>query len=246
MKKFLKNTIKSYLRKKGKIIKPYNETEEKVQLVQYNWLKNLNIKTIIDVGASNGGFAIKARGWFRDASIYSFEPIPNSYQKLLQNFDGDKKFNAFNYGLSNLEGESSFFICDNNTGSSSLLEMDNLHKKAYPHTSENTKITIKTSTLDKWSTTQEYLENDILLKMDVQGAELFVLQGAHEFLSKVKILITEVSFNSLYKNSVSFESLYDFLKKYGFLLRGLENISQSTIDGTFLQADAFFIKELDE
>jgi hypothetical protein len=81
-----------------------------------------------------------------------------------------------------------------------------------------------------------------LLKIDVQGAELMVLQGADKVLDKVNVIFTEVTFNKLYDNGVLFNELYQYLISKGYKLEGFENISQSTVDGTFLQADDYFVK----
>ncbi|MEN9522251.1 MAG: hypothetical protein RL065_628, partial [Bacteroidota bacterium] len=53
----------------------------------------------------------------------------------------------------------------------------------------------------------------------------------------------ETSFNELYKNQWLFNDTYTFLVKQGFRLVGVENVSQSIVDGTFLQMDAYFIKD---
>lgn len=242
MKSQLKKAFKSFLLKRGKVIKPYDPTEEKVDQVRYDWLKKRGVNTIIDVGASDGGFASRSRLLFPKAQIYSIEALENSYEKLVKRFEGDKKFKAFNIGVSDREGKTSFFLCDNNTGSSSLLKMGDLHKEAYPHTSKNTEIHIDVTTMDQLFE-KEIVEEGVLLKLDVQGAELLVLKGAESLLKKVSVIFTEISFNELYENSVLFETLQDYLRNFGFVVQGLENVSQSTVDGTFLQADVFFVKK---
>ena len=88
----------------------------------------------------------------------------------------------------------------------------------------------------------ENLEANILLKIDVQGYEKSVLEGAEELLKNTKVILTEVSFNELYKDQALFNEIIDFLKERGYYLAGIENISQSLKDGTFLQADVFFVR----
>ena len=78
------------------------------------------------------------------------------------------------------------------------------------------------------------------MKLDVQGAEKLVLEGAEETLKNVDIIFSEINFSELYKGNVPFSELCRYLLEKGFTVIGIENISQSTIDGTYLQADAYF------
>jgi hypothetical protein len=81
-----------------------------------------------------------------------------------------------------------------------------------------------------------------LLKLDVQGAEWMVLEGAQDILKRVKLIFMEVSFNTLYENSLLFSDTVIRMNQLGFNVKGIENISQSLIDGTFLQADVYFVR----
>ena len=48
------------------------------------WLEKYDIKTIIDIGAHTGQFAKEIREKLPQARIYSFEPLKDCYQKLVQ------------------------------------------------------------------------------------------------------------------------------------------------------------------
>lgn len=237
----IKAFIKKYLRRKGYNIVPYDEYFEKIKMVNYNWLKSIGIDTIIDVGASNGGFVKKIRAIFPETQIFSFEPIKDSYDKLVEKNVLDKNFTAFNCVLSNKEDIVDFYI-SSRSGCSSLLEMSEIHKNAYPDTAELKKTTLESKTLD------ECLKNQILksalLKIDVQGAEKLVLEGAIKTLENVQVVFMEINFVETYKDCILVNEAINLLKKYGFVFYGIENVSQSTIDGSFLQADAFFIKNI--
>ena len=79
--------------------------------------------------------------------------------------------------------------------------------------------------------------------MDVQGAELLVLQGSEQMLKHAKVVFAEINFNSLYSNDVLFNEMIEFMSAKDFRLYGIENVSQSVVDGSFLQADAYFVKK---
>ena len=240
IKSILKSFIKKILITRGSVIKPYNEYEEKLEKVKYNWLLNQNINTVIDIGASDGGYAMKVRNLFPHAKIFSFEPIPESYKKLNDKFKSDENFKAFNIAVGNTTGKSEFYQ-NNYVGSSSFLEMSTLHIDAYPYTKDCSKIEVNVDKLDNIIKANELVPN-VILKIDVQGYEKYVLEGAEDLLKNIKIIFTEVSFNSLYKSQWLFNEIIDFLKERGFIIGGIENISQSLQDGTFLQADVFFIR----
>src|ERR1043165_8057201 len=116
----MKKLVKNFLRGIGYSIVPFDEYEEGLDKVRNNWLKNYNINTIIDVGASFGQYAKKIRKVFPGAQIISFEALPDSFSKLNNNFSGDKNFTSHNIALSNYEGKTVFRL-SSNTGSSSLL-----------------------------------------------------------------------------------------------------------------------------
>ena len=118
----IKRIIKNILRYYGKEVVPYNDYEKRFEPVKFDWLKSFNIQTIIDVGASDGGYVKKIRPIFPQSKIYSFEVIEDSYQQLLKHFGNDPHFKAYNICLNNYNGICDFFI-NEYKGSSSLLKI---------------------------------------------------------------------------------------------------------------------------
>lgn len=236
----VKTLIKKYLHRKGYDIVPYDVYFDQVKKVNYNWLISMNIDAIIDIGASNGGFVKKIRTLFPDVPITSFEPLKESFQQLILNNSEDKNFKAFNIALSNKKGEVDFYM-SSRSGCSSLLEMSDLHKKAYPETSSIVKITVETDVLDNFI--NEINGSSLMLKIDVQGAEKFVLEGGVKMLNKIKVVFMEVNFVETYKDCILINESIKLMESFGFKFRGIENVSQSIYNGLFLQGDAFFIKE---
>jgi len=92
------------------------------------------------------------------------------------------------------------------------------------------------------------------IKLDIQGAELMVLENGLETISETVVLETEVEFLPLYKNQPLFGDIQTYLRKNGFVFhkfldvsgRGLEPVVHP--DNPFLPisqilwADAIFIK----
>jgi FkbM family methyltransferase len=210
------------------------------------WWKSLNIDFVLDIGASDGGFARKIKSSYPSAELHSFEALPNSYERLVNQCSEFVNFHPVNVALSDKAGEIEFFLCENNTGSSSMLEMADVHKEAYPHTAKNKSIKVKAITLDEYINVNnlDLSSKTALMKLDVQGAEKIVLDGSVNTLKNVNYIFCEINFVETYKGCVLFPELNRILENQGFAMIGVENISHNPIDGTFLQADVFYIKQL--
>ncbi len=237
---FIKNQIKSFLKSRGLEIVPYSEYRHSIEAVDKKWIQELNIKTVIDVGGGAGQFASKTRKLLPAATIHTFEAIPQSYEFIKNKFAGNSLHKVYNAVLSDRVEQVTFSI-SSNSGSSSLLEMADLHKNAYPKSSGIKQVEYTTTLLDSLidATT---LPQPLMLKLDVQGAELKVLGGAAKILSLAQLVFMEMSFSELYKGQPLFNEVANYMYERGFQIAGIENTSQSPIDGSYLQCDAYFVK----
>jgi FkbM family methyltransferase len=207
----------------------------------YTWLRELNIKTVLDIGANEGQYAKHIRSILPEATIYSFEPIPSVYQKLIVCQELKNNFKAFNVGLGTHK-ELIQMNVNEFSPSSSLLDMTDLHRDNVPLAQKTDKITIEIHALDMYLK-QLKIENNLLIKIDVQGFEDKVIDGGIEFIKKAKAITVEVSFQELYQNQPLFKDVYDRLVRLGFSYIGnLDNyFDQKT--GAPLYSDALFIKD---
>ena len=164
-----------------------------------------------------------------------------AFKTLKNKFGEDQRIKLFNFACGEVEQET--FIYHNNfSPSSSLLEITDLLKKAFPLTANVTKEKITIKKLDDVMK-NFIIEPKLLLKIDVQGYEMSVLKGAEKTLAKSDIIIIETSFHELYKNQPKFEDIYKFLSEYNFDYRGcLEQIYDER-NGRILQSDSIFIKK---
>jgi len=205
------------------------------------WFDGAGIRTVLDVGSYTGGFAFAMRQMLPEAQIYSFEPLPENYQKLVCNLERFGKFRAFHTALGNQRGELTFWRNDF-AASSSALAMSDLHKQSFPETGHAVAIRVPVTRLDDLLGQVE-LKGKTLLKLDVQGYELEVLRGGPEMLKRVDYIFSEVSFRPLYEGQPLFDDVYDFLKPLDFAYAGDLEVLPSPVDGTILQADALFVRQ---
>lgn len=206
-----------------------------------SWLTGLDIRTILDIGAYTGKWACTAHKLFRNARIYSFEPNPESFKILKKRMSQIDRSQAFNVALGECSGEIEFYVCDFGA-SSSILPMTKLHKTIFPYTKNSISIKVQMIKLDD-IVKKIHLEDDILIKIDVQGYEDRVIDGGIQTIKRAKVVIIEVSFQPLYKNQALWKDIYKRMSFLGFDYVG--NLSQliNPVDGSILQADAIFISQ---
>lgn len=108
----IKKFIQNYLRSFGVALHrvPTDEQIADLELTKMLWLKSMDIKTIIDIGANTGQFATYIREVFPNAMLYSFEPLLDCYRNLISNFKDSNTFKAFNVALGAETGKLQFII----------------------------------------------------------------------------------------------------------------------------------------
>jgi hypothetical protein len=87
--------------------------------------------------------------------------------------------------------------------------------------------------------TAEQITRPALMKLDVQGAELDVLEGCGTLLQEIDYIYLEGSFVELYEGQALITDIVTFLDRHGFKFRGIYNTSYTRDYGT-TQADFLF------
>ncbi len=94
---------------------------------------------------------------------------------------------------------------------------------------------VEISTLDDWAQKRGISEIDFL-KLDVQEAELDILQGAEKALQSVRMLEVEVEFNPIYQGAPLFGDVDRFLRQRGFSLWRMKNYCHYSLPDKNLQS----------
>ena len=185
-----------------------------------------DIKTAFDIGASIGSMTSKIISTFPFARIYSFEPYSVSFEKLKNSFQTNKNVIVNKKAMSNVSGKFKMYI-KKDTGYNSLSELSNI-----PDVNNNEIFEmVEIITIDKYCE-QNNIDQIDFLKIDTEGLELKVLEGAINLLNnrKIRYIFAECTFDKEYVQNTYFEALYQFLKKYDFKLRAIYD--QSTFGNT--------------
>ena len=205
----------------GYEIKNISKEREIHKQQKWSFLKDIPIKTILDIGANEGQFVEEIYDIFPEAKIYSFEPLTKSYEKLVEKIKLKNRLYTYNIALGEKDERKAFYM-SSASPSSSLLKMGTLHKNLFPHTSTITEQIVTIKRLD--SVEGIHIQDNLLIKIDVQGAEDKVILGGLETFSRAKIIITEVSFATLYESQPLFKDIFSLLDTLNFKYFG--NIEQ--------------------
>lgn len=197
---------------------------------------------VFDVGCYVGNFSRKIRNKFPDGSFFLFDPNPNI--KI-------KDFNHHKLAFSNSDGKKIFYL--NNffpAGGSSLSKNTkndffwNLTRKIITLKFWKTysEHEVNTTTLDQFCEEKKINHIDIL-KIDVDGSELEVLQGGKKMLKMVKIILVEVH-DTKSKFDEKFSKVKEFLEtEYNFkLVKQKKMWSLSTLSNLKV-VDSLYVKD---
>jgi len=118
-----------------------------------------------------------------------------------------------------------------------------VYKKRYLAEMKEQKETIDVRRLDTVAIGLP-VEDELLVKIDVQGYEDRVILGGKGVLSRASVIIVETSFASLYERQPLFGEVYSLLNGMGFRYHGSLDQTVSSLDGAILQADALFTRDI--
>lgn len=193
---------------------------------------NINPATIIDVGAAEGKWTLKALQIWDKSEYVLFEPLQereNTLSSLQQRF---KNIHIVNKAAGNNKTEIDFYVTEDLDGSGFSENGTNVLLRKIQTTSIDEEIKNKN------------LNGPYLIKLDTHGYELPILEGAIETLKNTQLLVIECYGFKIGPNSLLFWEMCDYLKGFGFRLIDIVDISNRKKDGAFWQCDAFFISDI--
>jgi FkbM family methyltransferase len=191
----------------------------------FNQIYKDNLKKnpiIFDIGANEGQSIKRFNYIFPESIIYSFEPIKESFDKIIKLYN-KRNFIVNNFALGEKEEKKKFYI-NKHSFTSSFFKINNKYKELHDfdkaHITANTKVT----TLDKYIKLHNIKKIDIL-KIDTQGYELNILKGAKLALKKkiIKFIELEIIIADYYKKKINLHDIDLIMSKNNYYLYNIEN-----------------------
>jgi FkbM family methyltransferase len=205
--------------------------------------RNRPCRTIFDLGAYQGEITQHYSELFPTAQIWSFEPFPQSYEKLTARFGANPRIKLVNAAVSGETGEATFYV-NRMAATNSLLARPTSGRRYYPEQGSTVQaLTVPTVSLDQYRQEHQIAAPEIL-KMDIQGNELAALSGAESTLSEgaTDVIYTEVSFVPHYERGALFHEVCTYLTSRGFSLFGIYDLHWAPI-GQLRFGDAIFVSD---
>jgi FkbM family methyltransferase len=182
-------------------------------------LSNAPIRTIFDVGANVGEMTALFTSSFSEASVHAFEPNPTAAMELAQRFASKPQIYVNNCALGATSSRRELYTYSN-SAISSLLPIETESPSFMDGPVELTeKVSVTVETIDRYM--QEHNVNSVdVLKIDTQGFERSVLEGARAALNRRQIgfILTELLFVPLYESQTSYPDLLIYLWNFGYEL----------------------------
>lgn len=202
-------------------------------------LFGLDCRTVMDIGANRGQFALVARKCLPQARVISFEPLPSAAATFRAVFAGDDRVTLHEAAIGPTPGNATLHISGRDD-SSSLLPITSTQAALFPGTAEIATATVRVVPLREFIPAAD-LQAPALLKLDVQGFELEALRGCEDMLDRFAYVYAECSFVELYAGQALADEVVAWLGARGFRLEGEHNTVHDR-DGRAIQADFLFAR----
>lgn len=200
-----------------------------IKAVEWLSKNNFVIKTVLDVGASDGRWTKDCMNYFPESDYVLFEPQSCHFNSLdiLEN-ESDRKVTVVKKAVGQKSGKTYF---DNTDAFGGSLR----------NSKSNNSFEVSLTSLDD-SIQEKGLKGPYFIKLDTHGFEIEILEGAKKSLDECNILIIEAYNYKIERESVLFWQLCDYLHKKGFRPIDMVDIMYREYDNSLWQMDIVFIK----
>lgn len=205
-------------------------------------LNHFGITKILDVGANTGQYAQELRKVKFEGTIVSFEPITSVFEELQKNMAGDSKSILKNFALGD-KNETKTINIAKNLASSSFFSRTKYFEEIATQTEYISEEKVEIKVLDAIFDSICDKNDVVFLKLDTQGYEKNILNGATESLKKVKGVQIELALKPTYEDAPNFKEILKIMEDAGFTLYSLEEGFEDENSGRLLEVDGIFFRE---
>ena len=200
-----------------------------------NLLKNKNFSPyyIVDVGCGYGEWTKKLLNIFPMSNFYLYDADKNNSEKLniLK-----KKYENINFKVCLLSDDCRTYNFYNMGYGSSIFEEQTSHSRNIEK--------ISSTTLNHELPDELKNQTNNLIKLDVQGSELKVLEGLKDTINSFEVIILEVSIHNYNKDSPLFDKVMNYMNEKNYRLYDLFDLKRLGNNNSFLvQFDCVFVRK---
>jgi FkbM family methyltransferase len=195
---------------------------------------------IVDIGANEGNWTGEILRVFPGAQVIAAEPGHEPRALLETRFAGQRNVTVDPRAVSDRSGSATFHVTRWSVFSSLLPPSAALHElygAAGSSTEELDTVQVETVTLDELVGERRVS----ILKLDVQGGELAVINGGRRALEKTDCVLIEVLFVEHYQGDTTFPGIHAAMAEQGFQLIDISRPFRDG-DGPALWADACYAR----
>ena len=232
----------NFFQRFGILVRKYNAgTSESLRRVKL--LQKYDVDMLLDVGANTGQYTQSLFDNGYKGRVVSFEPLSSAHAQLSHTASGNSRWTVAPrcaVGASN--GNTTIHISENSV-SSSLLNMLDSHIEGAHESKIIGSEEVAVRALDSMTELYQAGSKNIFLKIDVQGYEKPVLQGAEKLFPTLRGIEIEMSLVPLYENQQwLFEHILCDMHAAGFQLMSLSPAFTDLNTGQQLQLNGIFMK----
>lgn len=196
--------------------------------------------TVIDGGAHKGVFVDDFRKVLPQAQFHCFEPAPQLYAALSERFVHDARVRVVQAALGEAVGTATFHLNADQPSNSLLPAGVDLPPDLANFYRTVSTVEVPVTTIDTYLQENRIGKIDIL-KLDLQGYDLFALRGAEQALASARVVVAEVMFKPLYCGCGMFGDIFALMREHGFDLYTLFGLHYGPGD-ELLWGDAIFVR----
>jgi FkbM family methyltransferase len=206
-------------------------------------LKHFRIEIVLDVGANIGQFGEELFAHGYAGELISVEPLPDAHAALRATASKYARWQVLQPLAAGQDERMVEISVAGNSYSSSVLEMLDRHMQAAPGSAPIGKIEVQQKTLDQMFSAQLDRSGPALLKIDTQGYEFAILQGATQCLEQVSLVLLELSLQPLYRDQTLWLDLIGFMATKGFDVWSVQPEFCDPKTGQLLQVNGLFHRQ---
>ncbi len=179
-------------------------------------MRHCDINVVLDVGANDGDYGREIRDEGYTGRIVSFEPNPDAFVRLSRSIAKDPLWDAYQLGVGDKDGVLTLSVANDDVFSSfkSITKLG----EASHHAKQARTEQVKVVRLDEFLAQNPDLLDRTYLKIDTQGYEMEVLQGAGDMLKKMAAVQAEIGLIKTYQGEIDWLDAIRWMRENDFEL----------------------------